>query len=88
MITLGRISRCASAGVPAGRVLLAEQRLPGAVTDAHGVSRTIAASRTTRWKGSSAKAPSGPLRRSAADPGGPGFLTGTGQASAPILAGA
>ena len=66
MITLGRVSRCASARVLAGQVLLGEQRLPGTVTDAHGVSRTVAASRTTRSKGSSAKALSGPLRRSAA----------------------
>lgn len=85
MITLSRVSRCASARVLAGQVLLEEQRLPGTVTDAHGVSRTIAASRTTRSKGFSAKALSGPLRRTAADPG---LLTGTGQASAPILAGA
>ena len=88
MITLGRVSRCASARVLAGQVLLEEQRLPGTVTDAHGVSRAVAASRTTRSKGFSAKALSGALRRSAADPGGPGLLTGTGQASAPVPAGA
>jgi hypothetical protein len=88
MITLGRVSRCASARVLAGQVLLEGQRLPGTVTDANGVSRIIAASRTTRSTGSSAKALSGLLRRSVADPGGPGLLTGTGQASAPIPAGA
>jgi hypothetical protein len=88
MITLGRVSRCASARVLAGQVLLEGQRLPGTVTDANGVSRTIAACRTTRSKGSSAKALSGPLRRSVADPGGPELFTGTGQADAPILASA
>ena len=88
MITLIRVSRCGSARVLAGQVLLEEQRLPGTVTDAHGISRTVAASRTTRSKGSSAKALSGPLRRSVADPGGAGLLTGTSQASAPVLAGA
>ncbi len=72
----------------AGQILLEGERLPTTVTDAHGVPGAIPASRTTQLTGSSAKALSGPLRRSAADPGSLGLLTGTGQASARILVGA
>jgi hypothetical protein len=82
MITLGRVSLYAPARVLAGQVVLEEKRLLSTVTGAHGVSGTIAASRTRRPTGSTAKAPSGPTRRSVADPGGAGLLTGTGQASA------
>ena len=65
-----------------------DENSPVIVTDASGIPRTIAASRVTRLKGSSARATGGSCWHPSAGPGSPGAATGTSPVPLPALTGA